>query len=338
MIYRLSAIAVAVTLAGCGGSQPPIAAPYATLQTSLIGMRSTRTGSRMEPHAKTIKKLLYISNDYPGQVLVYNYKTDALVGTISGFQSPSGQCVDANGDVWIADTESGIVSEYAHGGTTMIGSVKAIQPIGCAISPNGDLAISAASTGVSDEIEVWKSASGQPTVYASHACTFLLTPAYDNRGNLIVEGENTTTGPWEPCVLMAGSSSLVAATLNSSLLTGGGAAWDGQHIVLAAVRSRVSTKLLRVAIASSGSINVVGTTTLTSDPNCKNFGAAVELPFVVGDKNTPLNRKLGKVLLGGDDCPQSRFGFWRYPSGGEPFKAFGSRLAEPFGSSVSIAD
>ena len=325
---RLSALGyiyLTAMLAGCGGPQPPIGA----LHTH---------GSWITPQAKTIKKLLYISNDYPGQVLVYNYKTDELVGTISGFQNPSGQCVDAKGDVWIADTDSGIISEYAHGGTAVLGSVKAIQPIGCAISPSGDLAVSAASTGVSDELEVWKNASGDPIVYANHACTFLLTPAYDNRGNLIVEGDNTTTGPWEPCVLLAGSPSLVAATLNQSLLTGGGAAWDGQHIVLTAVRGRGSTKLLRVAIESPGSINVVGTTTLTNDPNCKSFRAAVGLPFVVGDKNTPLNRNLGKVLLGGNTCPQSRFGFWRYPSGGEPFKAFGSQPAEPSGSSVSIAD
>ncbi len=341
--YCLS-VALAL-LAGCVGSQPPIAVPGAILQGSAIATHADPSKSWMLPEAKTIKRLLYISDDgnsSAGQVLVYDYNSGDLVGTLSGFQRPWGQCVDSKGDVWIADLDADTVSEYAHGGITAIGSVRAISPGGCAISTNGDLAVTAQSRSGPDELEIWKNARGEPSIYSNNTCYELLTPAYDDRGNVLVEGGfaySSSDERWDPCELLARSSQLAVATLDHSLGDGGGAVWDGRNIVLTLTRSRGSTELLRIAIGRSGALRVVGKTKLAGDdPACKNFPSVVGLPFVVGDKNTPVNRTRGSAIVGADICPESRFGYWHYPSGGAPFRALGSQPMQPSGSAVSIAD
>jgi hypothetical protein len=336
----LSACA-AVAIAGCGGSQPPIGAPGAMPQTSVITAHADRAESWMLPQARTIRKLLYISDDYPDEVLVYDYNTGTLVGTLSDFQDPAGQCVDKKGDIWIADAGAGTVSEYAHGGTSILRSVTAINPVGCAVDSSGDLAVTASSSSGPDELEIWKNASGQPSVYSNKTCYLLLTPAYDDRGNLVVEGGfdySSADGKWYPCELLSGSTQLVVAKFDRSLHLGGGATWDGRHIALTVTRSKGSTRVIRIAIEHGGGITALGESTLAGDdPTCKNFHSVVGAPFVVGDKNTPVNRTRGSVIVGGDICPESRFGYWHYPSGGAPFKPFGSQPEEPGGSSVSIA-
>jgi hypothetical protein len=39
-----------------------------------------------------------------------------LVGTLTGFTNPQGDCVDKSNNVWIVDTEASQLIEYAHGG------------------------------------------------------------------------------------------------------------------------------------------------------------------------------------------------------------------------------
>lgn len=61
----------------------------------------------MLPEAKNAKKLLYVSNEFYGNVYVYNFDTGAELGMLSGFVGPSGQCVDRAGDVWVTDSGFG---------------------------------------------------------------------------------------------------------------------------------------------------------------------------------------------------------------------------------------
>jgi hypothetical protein len=53
-------------------------------------------------------------------------------------------------------------------------------------------------------------------------------------------------------------------------------------------------------------------------------------------KNTPVNDKQGKVIIGGDlVCSGSTgLGFWHYPQGGARYKSFGSFVPE--GEVVSL--
>src|ERR1700678_2232910 len=103
-------VAVAL-LAGCGGSQPPIGALGAMLQTSASATHADGR-SWMLPEAKS-EDLMYITNAYT--VTVYSYPKGKLVGTLRHFLRPLGECVDQTGNVFIANG-AGQVFEYAHGG------------------------------------------------------------------------------------------------------------------------------------------------------------------------------------------------------------------------------
>ena len=117
--HHVIAFGVATVLAGCGGSHVPIgsAAMQANPVSDSIAMaaplsvvRSNQADhgrSWMSPAAKRAKKLLYVSDWGTEDVFVYDYKTGTLVGTLTNLESPSGQCVDKKGDVWIVSAGGG---------------------------------------------------------------------------------------------------------------------------------------------------------------------------------------------------------------------------------------
>jgi hypothetical protein len=324
---NLSLVGLVVILAGCSGVQSVTSpVPQSASQAHRVSGKSW-----MLPEARFIKRLLYVSDDAPPQeVLVYNYNTGALVGKLSyNIYHPGGQCVDAKGDVWIADEYNNTLLEYAHGGTTVLRTLNLPGASGCAVSPSGDLAVIDGGPSGFAQVEVWKNASGKPQAYSSSKCPYLLSPAYDDHGNLVVEASdgNSTYFSFWPCELLAGSTQLIVPKFNGALYLGGGAIWDGTHIVLTASRARAPTKLLQVAIAGNGDLTVVGITTLQG---------YVSMPFVVGDKNPPANRILGTVVVGSDGG--KGVGFWHYPTGGNSFQTFGSRDSGLSASSVSIAN
>jgi hypothetical protein len=89
--YAVTLCSAAAMLTGCGGSQPPIGARGAILQTLAVATHAHRDTSWMQARA-TDEDLLYVGDGfYPFTVSVYNYKTDKLVGQLSGsFYEPSG--------------------------------------------------------------------------------------------------------------------------------------------------------------------------------------------------------------------------------------------------------
>ena len=151
-----------------------------------------RGRSWMAPDAKT-NDLLYISSNLNGDVYVYSYPYDRLKGTVTGFSSPAGECVDKSGHVFIT-SKSGIL-EYARGGTTPIATLKdAGLAEGCSVDPKtGNLAVTNYSTISSSQgnVAIYKDAKGSPTyrtdskIYNEDSC------GYDNAGNLFVDGQES---------------------------------------------------------------------------------------------------------------------------------------------------
>src|SRR5262249_47577682 len=136
-------------LAGCGGSQPPIAAPGAMPQTSAIATHAAGRKSWILPEAKK-RKLLYVADAQTADVYVYEYPNGKLVGTLTGFQEAQGECADAKGDVFITVpspySASSEILEYAHGGTEPIATFSdpgyGEEPWSCAVDPTtGNLAV-----------------------------------------------------------------------------------------------------------------------------------------------------------------------------------------------------
>ncbi|MGA9017366.1 MAG: hypothetical protein WB438_00305 [Candidatus Cybelea sp.] len=64
MLYALSSCVAAAMLAGCGGSQPPIGAPGAMPQTSVIATHAGRGTSWILPEAKN-EDLIYATGGCP---------------------------------------------------------------------------------------------------------------------------------------------------------------------------------------------------------------------------------------------------------------------------------
>ena len=133
------AVANLAFLAGCGASIP---APQELSRSGINLQSEPRSGSWMLPEAKS-EDLMYVTNY--SDVLVFSYPQGKLVGTLKGFYSAGGDCVDGKGDVFIDDDKPLVVYEYAHGGTKRIATfpTKTAGLLGCAVNPKtGDLATS----------------------------------------------------------------------------------------------------------------------------------------------------------------------------------------------------
>jgi hypothetical protein len=137
------AISAAASLAGCGGSLPPIGAG-AVPQGRAITQQAAHDKSWMLPEAKR-DSLLYVSSSY-ATVAVFSYPRGRQVGTLTGFggsDSQVGLCADRSGNVWIPDYTD-TVREYAHGGSTPVAVVHDpnVNVEDCSVDPTtGNLAV-----------------------------------------------------------------------------------------------------------------------------------------------------------------------------------------------------
>jgi hypothetical protein len=348
--YRcaLGICAAAAMFAGCGGSQPPVGAPGAMPQSQAVATHAAHGTSWMAPQATKIKELLYVSDGATSNVYVYDYKSGASVGMLTGFEKPYGQCVDKKGDIWITNYTSAnaIIVEYAHGGTQPIRTLSINDnSLGCSIDPTTrNLAVSSKATnsGGPGAIQVFKHASGTPTNYpGSGGCSALWPPGYDNKGNLYVEAENGNYLA-NVCELPAGGRTLGLVSFNRALAFPTSVMWDGKYIALGAQYYKdgayKTTAIFQAAPSGSGGLTFVGMTILTNA--CRRHPYVdLPLPFIVGRTNTPVNQEQGKVVVGGDYPCRSvyrDFAFWRYPRGGNHFRELNSAPPGPTGESVSI--
>ncbi len=140
---------------------------------------------------KSVKRqdLLYVSNG-DGVVNVYRYWQHTLVGVLSKFTTPMGECTDAAGDVYIVDQNTSKISEYAHGGSKAIKRLddSPYTPQSCAVNQStGDLAV-ANYGGYSDKagnIAVYLRGTGKPVLYTAATNDHFIACGYDRRGDLL---------------------------------------------------------------------------------------------------------------------------------------------------------
>jgi hypothetical protein len=326
----------AAMLAGCGGSQPPIGALGAMPQTRVTVGHADHRRSWMLPEASS-EALLYISNTVSTTISVYSYPSHYLVGTLTGFTHPEGQCVDANGDVWITDRAS--LVEYAHGGSSPMRTLRIKQgagALGCSVAPNGDLAVSAAVEDGPSHIRwvtlVYKGASGNPSIYANSKCTadFLGSPGYDDQGNLYVEGSHkrqtrgTEIQVGAVCELPFGGRKLRKVVFGKPGRRGinvssysSSVMWDGKYLVFGVILPY--TRLYRTKELPSGDLELVSHTTLR-DSTCRYSEEYALNFFLVGTSNALVNHREAKVVLSGNEdgeCSGTTYlNAWRYPGGG----------------------
>jgi hypothetical protein len=331
-VGTLTACAAVAMLAACstGGSQSPLA-PSASLQqgagrsasSALLlarlpigraGKREHPDGRRswMSPDAKKKNLLLYISDEVTDDVYVYAYRAGnrvgKLVGTLSGFNGPSGECVDKAGDVFVTNTQGQNVTEYAHGGTVPIGSLSDLPgeyPFACSVDPTtGNLAVTNLfSASGSGSIAIFAKAQGTPKIYSGPAFHGMYYAAYDRAGNLFFDATPSGSGYFQFGELPKGSSSLKTVTLNQSIGFPGGVAWDGKYI---AVGDQNAAAIYQFTV-SGGTGTEVGTTPLTGGSGILQFATPKMGP---GTKHPQASGVIGP------SCTANATGFWAYPAGG----------------------
>ena len=231
-------------LAGCGGSQPPIVAPGAMPQTSAITTHADHSGSWMLPEAKG-GDLLYVAAQ--GNSYVLTYPTGKLVGTIN--QGGNGACSDSSGNVYLVGNS---VSEYSHGATKPSRTLSlSSPPYSCSVDPvTGDVAVTLPEV---DEVAVFPSASGTPTIYDPQVLDAQWC-GYDDAGNLFVDGY----APSQIALaeLPANGNAFLALTVNNpySVAYPRQVQWDGHHMTVeATVESHPSKVLGILQLSISGS-------------------------------------------------------------------------------------
>ncbi|HET6275680.1 MAG TPA: hypothetical protein VFE16_07100 [Candidatus Cybelea sp.] len=305
------ALSIAVILHGCGGALTAKPATVASWMNPSAGRGETT--------------LLYAGNLRGNVVNVYDFKDGSLVGMLSGFNEPTGGCVDRYGDVFITEYGNDTTLELTHGGTKVLNRYTMnASAVGCSVDAAGDLAVvEEPQESGRDGVCIWKGGKGPRACYSNDQdCGIMASPGYDNQGNLYVEG--TYYAP-SICELPAGGNALRTVTLSGATLHfQGGVMWDGKHLTLsdphfaASVRT---TALYRVTEAASGSGNltVVGTTVLKG--SCNQGGSADVQPFILGPRNTPINDREGKSVVGADSlCSQGVIDVWHYAKGGDPVR------------------
>ena len=325
-ISRSTRYTVALTLAGpllvacsSGASQ---FAPSTTMQRPLWSVPATaahpdRGRSWMAPDAKT-NDLLYISSYSNGDVYVYSYPHARLTGTLTGFSSPAGECVDKSGDVFITST-SGIL-EYAHGGTTPIATLNdAGLAEGCSVDPkSGNLAVTNYSATSSSEgnVAIYKGAKGSPTYYTDSKIYNENFCGYDNAGNLFVDGYPRDSGEVKLSEIPSGKTFFRNIRLNQTITGAGGVQWDGKDLALGNNTEGQGT-IYQFAIDGEKGTEV-GSTPLNGS------GGAVQ--FWIEKANVIVPEPFTNDV-----------GIWAYPAGGSAKKTITGGFDDPWGATVSEA-
>lgn len=333
-LRALGALGFVAMLAGCSGYgttlQPGAAPPNASAASHGPAARSW-----MLPEAKN-NDLLYVSDLLAQVVYIYTYRGHKLVGTLTGFFNPEGLCVDKAGDVYVTnDTSEGVhqITEYAHGATTPLRTLNDPQgrANGCSVDPKtGDLAVAnfwGPSEGIGN-VAVYRHATGTPTAYSNPNIWYYYYCAYDNKGNLFVDGE-TQGSVFGLGEVTKGGHSLKFVDVNETIYLPGGVQWDGKYLAVGdqvAVKHNFTSTVYQFAISGSSGTEV-SAMVLTGSSDVQQFW----IPFVDMSKK----HKYGTRLIG----PNSDGGttmIWDYPAGGDPIQTISGETA-PTGVTVSLA-
>jgi hypothetical protein len=316
--YWLRAVALIAMLSGCGGSQPPIGTSGAITQLSTRTTRADHARSWMSPDTKK-DDLLYITYPLHGLVVAYTYPQGRLVGTLSGFGSPTTECADKAGNIYIVDSANNVVDKFAHGGTSPIATYTVPengQPGDCSLDPTtGNLAVIASNVGsIPSIILVYPPGQYEyPQGYTDTGLSNFVDCGYDNIGNLFADGFAGRN--YVLTELPYGSSTLENVSLDpSGDLTGAGPVhWDGKFLALG---DSTTGLIYRVAVNPSGGAYIESTTTLN--------GVKPDGQFW-----TQGNRVIEP------DLSENLTFFWRYPAGGSPTQYISG--TSPYGVTVSLA-
>lgn len=317
-VGRYAMAAVGALLCGCSVAQR--AMPNLPVATTPAPAHQAHEEGWMLSEARS-ETLLYVSA-YPNDVFVYAYPRPKLVGELRFSQQVAGLCSDDDGDVWVplfdGATSSAKIVKFKHGMRRRTSTLTDPGfPTGCAVDPvTGNLAVSnfcvdyrGTSCVSGGDLEIYSRGSGSGTQYVDPAMANYGFCAYDDSGDLFVDG----TGPSSSFVLaelpraQAHFSNLRIA---QSFDLPAGLQWHGKHLAI----SNAST-IYQYSIRHS-SATEVSTTPLDDTTEAVQFAVQGNDAVVPGAQS-------------------NNVAFYRYPRGGTPsvtillFRAISAALSDP---------
>ncbi len=275
--------------------------PGAPSQPAIAGA----TQSWMSPEAAKASNLLYVSSYADNFVNIYTYvdgNASKLVGTLS-IDQPGGMCSDKAGHVWVPSYEAKKVEEFTHGGTTPIQTIKreAGYPYSCAVDPlTGDLA-------VTYELPSEKHRpSSTVVIYAEGQSPRSIGPddvspigfiAYDNKGNLFVDGTpcyRRNCPPLHPRTVLlelpAGGSGFKQLTIaGATIRQATGLNWVNPTLLLTNIDSTTNKVTAYKLIVRGDNATVVGTLPLKHTRSAYGVWVRAGL-IIVPDENANIIR------------------------------------------------
>jgi hypothetical protein len=288
-------LSVAFALAGCSGSQPPIATPGAMPQSHADAWRPG-TGSWALPEASG-DDLVYVTS-LGKSVLMYSYPEGQLVGSITGLTGIYGECADNSGNIFVISQTT--LYEYAHGGTTPIAEISIpASAVSCAIdATSGNVAI------VTDNaLYVYPGQQGPPSEYLDDSFENMASATYDDSGNLFLSGTSDPSRGFLLAELPTGAGALKTITTPISNSFGTAAVqWDGQYLAVATrPRDKGNGHLYQLGVSGS-SAYIIHSYKLKHGK----IGTFITIAFSLqGD------------VMALPIAPHT-LGFWKYPQAGSP--------------------
>jgi hypothetical protein len=285
-----------------------------------------RAAPWMAPEAAQ-STLLYVSDSGKWIVEVYSFPALKHLGTLTGFDAPQGECSDSRGNLWLANTKSNEMLEFAHGGKSPIKRLvdPTGPPVGCAVDPTtGNLAV----TNIFDfsgagEVLIYRKAGGTPSPYSNPKQQTYYFAGYDGKGNLYVSGQ-TATGAYILSVLPRGKATMSSVGVRGgALYFPGTVTWSGSSLVLGDQEcTRHQQSCLYETTVSGGIATIKGVTHLTG---------ACDVAQAQVQKN---------LLVGGDyqHCAHhatSSVDLWPFPKGGAATKKV-TGVQVPVGTAISV--
>jgi hypothetical protein len=337
-------LALAV-FSGCNTAQPnaitpPLPSanvdPYYNASSTEFPYALRRRGELARPYASSpglqrlvgAGALLYVTlaSDGGGTVDTFAYGSTKLLGSLTGFALPQSLCTDRAQNVYVVDRERYQITEYAHGGSNPLKILvdPSGSPLGCSVDPTtGNLAVSSfEGSGGTGGILIYKNARGVPTAYVDPALYYYWFPAYDDLGNLFVDGEVHAVNAVGVAELPKGRTKFVNLTLDRTIGYPGGVQWDGTNL---AVGDQTQDAIYQFAIAGSKA-TLVGTTDLEQ--------ARDVFQFWISRKADRQHRRVIGADNGDGHGNFSAVRYWNYPAGGVPIESIHD---VPWASGVTVS-
>jgi hypothetical protein len=289
----LGVCAIMGVLAGCGGAQTGSPA-------------GSTLASYANPSGKNARvPLLYVANAASSTVKFLRFPENGHRHVLETVPHPEGLCSDSVGHVFVTSGKSrnnGEIVEFPHASSRRIATLqdRDTKPMACAVDTlTGNLAVvgGPSTSDKSGNVAVYAAAQGKPTIYSDPNLYSYFACAYDDAGNLYVEGTNAG-GAVGFAELPKGSQGLSSFSINQTMTVAGGIAWDGTYLIVGGNFS-ASNHFDIYQVSISGSTGTVANTIQLD-------GGSITGPLAL---YSGPDSKIMSPCYGTDVC------IWAYPAG-----------------------